>query len=37
MDKPKFKPYPDGGSLRATKVKRSPKSSEYWGEIADQT
>lgn len=34
MDKPKFKPYPDGGSLRATKVKKSPKSSDYWGEIA---
>ena len=29
-----FKPYPDGGSLHATQSKRSPKSADYWGEIA---
>jgi hypothetical protein len=34
MDKTKFKPYPDGGSLRANKIKKSPMSADYWGEIA---
>jgi hypothetical protein len=29
-----FKPYPDGGALHATQSKRSPKSADYFGEIA---
>ena len=33
-DKKGYKPYPDSGSLRATAVKKSPKSPDYWGNIA---
>jgi hypothetical protein len=29
-----YKPYPDGGSLRATISKRTPMSPDYWGNIA---
>lgn len=29
-----FKPYPDSGTLRATQVKKGPKSPDYWGNIA---
>lgn len=29
-----YKPYPDGGSLRANQTKKNPKSKDYWGEIA---
>ena len=29
-----YKPYPDSGSLRASSVKRGPKSPDYWGNIA---
>jgi len=29
-----FKPYPDGGNLRASLTKKSEKSSDYWGHIA---
>ena len=41
MEKKVYKPYPDGGSLRATQVKKLPSSPDYWGDIAinlkDQT
>ena len=29
-----YKPYPDSGSLRASAVKKGPKSPDYWGNIA---
>jgi hypothetical protein len=29
-----FKPYPDGGSLRSSSVKKGAKSPDYWGSIA---
>jgi hypothetical protein len=29
-----YKPYPDGGSLRASQSKKGPKSPDYWGDIA---
>ena len=29
-----YKPYPDGGSLRASQTKKGPKSPDYWGNIA---
>jgi hypothetical protein len=29
-----FKPYPDGGNLRATMTKKGAKSPDYWGSIA---
>jgi hypothetical protein len=29
-----YKPYPDSGSLRASSVKKGPKSPDYWGNIA---
>ena len=29
-----FKPYPDGGTLRANTYKTGPKSKDYWGEVA---
>lgn len=41
MEKKTFKPYPDSGSLRASQSKKTPKSPDYWGNIAinlkDQT
>ncbi len=41
MEKKTFKPYPDAGSLRASQSKKTPKSPDYWGNIAinlkDQT
>jgi hypothetical protein len=33
-DKKTYKPYPDSGSLRASATKKSPKSPDYWGNIA---
>ena len=33
-EKFEFKPYPDGGNLRASLTKKSEKSSDYWGHIA---
>ena len=33
-DKKAYKPYPDSGSLRASATKKSPKSPDYWGNIA---
>jgi hypothetical protein len=32
--KSEYKPYPDSGSLRASSVKKGPKSPDYWGNIA---
>ena len=29
-----YKPYPDGGVIRATQIKKHPKAPDYWGEIA---
>ena len=29
-----YKPYPDWGALRASGVKKGPKSPDYWGNIA---
>jgi hypothetical protein len=29
-----YKPYPDSGSLRASSIKKGPKSPDYWGNIA---
>lgn len=29
-----YRPYADGGTLRATKSKKGPKSPDYWGDIA---
>jgi len=41
MEKKTYKPYPDSGSLRASTSKKTPKSPDYWGNIAinlkDQT
>ena len=34
MEKKTFKPYPDAGSLRASNSKKTPKSPDYWGNIA---
>ena len=34
MTEKTYKPYPDGGSLRASMTKKHPKSSDYWGDIA---
>ena len=34
MEKKTFKPYPDSGSLRASTSKKTPKSPDYWGNIA---
>lgn len=34
MSDNKFKPFPDSGALHATQSKRSPKSPDYFGEIA---
>jgi hypothetical protein len=34
-DKPfVYKPYPDGGTLRASQTKTHEKSSDYWGDLA---
>ncbi len=33
-DNKTFKPYPDGGNLRATLTKKGAKSPDYWGSIA---
>ena len=33
-DEKTFKPYPDGGNLRATMTKKGAKSPDYWGSIA---
>lgn len=33
-DQKQFKPYPDGGSLRSSAVKKGAKSPDYWGSIA---
>jgi hypothetical protein len=33
-DKKTYKPFPDGGSLRASAIKKSPKAPDYWGNIA---
>lgn len=32
--KTEYKPFPDGGSLRASQTKKGPKSPDYWGDIA---
>jgi hypothetical protein len=32
--KTEYKPYPDSGSLRASSIKKGPKSPDYWGNIA---
>lgn len=32
--KKEFKPYPDGGKLRASTSKRGQMSPDYWGDIA---
>jgi len=41
MEKKTYKPYPDSGSLSASTSKKTPKSPDYWGNIAinlkDQT
>jgi hypothetical protein len=29
-----YKPYPDSGNLRASSIKKGPKSPDYWGTIA---
>lgn len=29
-----YKPFPDSGSLRASSIKKGPKSPDYWGNIA---
>ncbi len=34
MTEKTFKPFPDGGKLRATISKRTPLSPDYWGDIA---
>jgi hypothetical protein len=34
MEKKTYKPYPDNGTLRATQSKKTPKSPDYWGNIA---
>ena len=34
MSDKQYKPYPDAGSLRASTVKKGPKSPDYWGNIA---
>ena len=31
---PKYKAYPDSGSLRSSTSKKGPKSPDYWGNIA---
>lgn len=33
-EKTEYKPYPDAGALRASSVKKGPKSPDYWGNIA---
>lgn len=33
-EKKEYKPYPDGGSLRANATKKTQNSKDYWGEIA---
>ena len=33
-EKKEYKAYPDSGSLRASQSKKTPKSPDYWGEIA---
>ena len=32
--KKEYKPYPDSGSLRTSQSKKTPKSPDYWGNIA---
>lgn len=32
--KTEYKPFPDSGSLRVTSSKKTPKSPDYWGNIA---
>lgn len=34
MTDKQYKPYPDSGSLRASQIKKGPKSPDYWGNIA---
>ena len=34
MSDKQYKPFPDGGKLRATISKRTPMSPDYWGDIA---
>ena len=35
FDKPfVYKPYPDGGTLRASQTKTHEKSADYWGDLA---
>ena len=35
FDKPYvYKPYPDGGTLRATQTKTHEKAADYWGDLA---
>lgn len=34
MSDKQYKPYPDSGSLRASQIKKGPKSPDYWGNIA---
>ena len=34
MSEKQYKPYPDSGSLRASQIKKGPKSPDYWGNIA---
>jgi hypothetical protein len=33
-EKKEYKPYPDGGQLRASSTKKNEKSPDYWGDIA---
>lgn len=33
-EKTEYKPYPDSGTLRASSIKKGPKSPDYWGNIA---
>jgi hypothetical protein len=33
-EKKEYKPYPDGGQLRASAIKKGDKSPDYWGDIA---
>lgn len=34
MSDKQYKPYPDSGNLRASSIKKGPKSPDYWGTIA---
>jgi hypothetical protein len=34
MSDKQYKPYPDSGNIRASSIKKGPKSPDYWGTIA---